>query len=79
MDGIAERSKRFGLRSYCGFDRVGGSFDGGWELDADAWWRWREGRALFGKAGLHSPWLRYEELREADPGCDRDRSLWFRH
>ncbi len=26
-----------------------------------------DGRSLFGKAGLHSPWLRYEELREHDP------------
>ncbi len=25
------------------------------------------GQPLFGKAGLHSPWLRYEELRNADP------------
>ena len=25
------------------------------------------GRNLFGKAGLHSPWMSYEELRDADP------------
>jgi iron complex transport system substrate-binding protein len=36
------------------------------------------GQNLFGAAGRHSPWLRWEELLEADPEDPRDHAMRLR-